>query len=214
MLDIRMNASVTCTDGDAGHIQALVVNPVQKALTHIVVGKHESDQWSQHLVQINVVQEASPDQVQLTCTLAELADMEPFVEHRYIGPEDIDPTIPDYVSMEAGQYMSPYTVDMYQGGMDVGVEAIPHDELAIHRGANVEATDGKIGQVGEFVVEPGSGHITHVVLKKGHLWRKREIAVPVSHVRQVMGDVVYLDLDKDAVEALPEPSLTRQYKSD
>ncbi len=214
MLDIRINASVACTDGDAGHIQALVVNPVQKALTHIVVGKHESDQWSQHLVQINVVQEASPDQVQLTCTLAELADMEPFVEHRYIGPDEIDSTIPDYVSMEAGEYMSPYTVDMYQGGIDVGIEAIPHGELAIHRGANVEATDGKIGHVGEFVVEPESGHITHIVLKKGHLWRKREIAVPVSHVRRVLDDDVFLDLDKDAVNALPEPSLVRQYKSD
>jgi sporulation protein YlmC with PRC-barrel domain len=98
--------------------------------------------------------------------------------------------------------------------MDLGVEAVPHGELAIHRGANVEATDGKIGHVGEFVVEPDSGHITHVVLKKGHLWRKREIAVPVSHVQQVIGDVVYLDLDKDAVKALPEPSLVRQYKSD
>ena len=58
MLDIRMNASVTCTDGDAGHVQALVVDPVKKALTHIAVGKHESDQWSQHLVQIDVVKEA------------------------------------------------------------------------------------------------------------------------------------------------------------
>ena len=214
MLDIRTNASVSCVDGhagDAGHVQAFILDPVKKEVTHLVVGKHEFDGSSLRLVHIDVVKDAVQDQVQLSCTLAELAAMDPFVETRYLGPDEIDPYIPDYVSMETGQYMSPYTIDMYPAGMDVGVEAVPHGELAIHRGASVEATDGKIGHVGEFVVQPESGHITHVVLQKGHLWRKKEIAVPISHIKQVLDDVVHLDLDKDAVEALPEPSLARSY---
>lgn len=211
MLDIRTDASVDCTDGDAGHVQAFIVDPVKRELTHVVVGKHEHSQSSLRLVQIDAVASATPDQVRLTCTLAELAEMDPFIQTQYIGPEEIDPYIPDYVSMEAGQYMSPYTVDMVQSGMNVSVEAVPHGELAIHRGAAVEATDGKIGHVGEFVVQPGSGHITHIVLQKGHLWHKSEIAVPVSHVQQVLNDIVYLDIDKNAVKALPEPSLARNY---
>ena len=91
------------------------------------------------------------------------------------------------------------------------VERIPPGELAVRRGTRVEATDGYVGQVGEFVVEPESGHITHLVLLEGHLWAKKEVTLPLSAIDHSEGDTVYLNLDKKAVEALPTVPVRRHY---
>jgi len=43
----------------------------------------------------------------------------------------------------------------------------------VRRGTRVEATDGHVGHVDEFVVNPENGHITHSVMREGHLWGKK-----------------------------------------
>jgi sporulation protein YlmC with PRC-barrel domain len=87
--------------------------------------------------------------------------------------------------------------------MFVQVEQIPGSEVAVHVGAHVDATDGRVGKVDEFVIDRDSGTITHIVLRHGHLWNKEEISVPVSAIDHIADDIVYLKLDKDAVAALP-----------
>lgn len=47
-------------------------------------------------------------------------------------------------------------------------ERIPPDELAIHRGAMVEASDGPVSQLDEFLVDPSDSKITHLILREGH----------------------------------------------
>ena len=49
-------------------------------------------------------------------------------------------------------------------------EQIPAGELAVRRGAKVEATDGRVGQVDEFLIDPSNGQISHLILREGHLW--------------------------------------------
>jgi hypothetical protein len=44
------------------------------------------------------------------------------------------------------------------------------------------ATDGDIGKVQGLVIDTGSRHITHVLLQEGHLWSRKEVAIPVSAV--------------------------------
>ena len=46
---------------------------------------------------------------------------------------------------------------------------IPSGELAVRRGICIEAKDGYVGKVEEFVVNPENGHITHMVMREGHL---------------------------------------------
>ena len=57
---------------------------------------------------------------------------------------------------------------------------IPPGELAVRRGTRVEATDGYVGKVDEFVVNPDNGHITHLVMREGHLWGKKDVTIPLS----------------------------------
>jgi hypothetical protein len=45
--------------------------------------------------------------------------------------------------------------------------------------------------------------VTHVILQAGHLWGKKEIALPLSIIDTVDEDTVHLKLDREAVEELP-----------
>jgi uncharacterized protein YrrD len=67
----------------------------------------------------------------------------------------------------------------------------------------VEATDGTIGHVSEFMVNPANGHITHLILRRGHLWNTHEVTIPVTAIKSMEEDTVYLGIDKHAVENMP-----------
>ncbi|MCX6050608.1 MAG: hypothetical protein NT075_36420 [Chloroflexi bacterium] len=87
--------------------------------------------------------------------------------------------------------------------MTVTVEQVPPAELGIHRGAHVEASDGRVGQVDEFLVNPANFHITHLVLREGHLWGKQVVTISVSAIESIKDDCVYLKLSKAELLALP-----------
>ena len=61
----------------------------------------------------------------------------------------------------------------------------------VRRGEHVHATDGHIGKVQGLVIDPKSHRVTHVLLQEGHLWGRKEVAIPISAVRGV-GDGIRL----------------------
>jgi hypothetical protein len=66
-----------------------------------------------------------------------------------------------------------------------------------------------IGHVEAFVAHPVTGHITHLTLRKGHLWGQREITIPMSAIRKIEADEVQLNLTKPEIEALPSVPVER-----
>jgi hypothetical protein len=90
-------------------------------------------------------------------------------------------------------------------------ERIPVGDLAVRRGARVEATDGSAGHIDGFLVDETSEHITHLVLSEGHLWGHKDVTVPVSSIDRIEEDVVYLKLDREGIAHLP--MIPAQYES-
>jgi hypothetical protein len=86
-------------------------------------------------------------------------------------------------------------------------EHIPADELTIRRTDRVEAMDGHIGRVDGFVVNPENDHITHLLLQEGHLWGKKEVAIPVGAIDRYQDGTVFLKISKQEIEGLPPLSL-------
>jgi PRC-barrel domain len=72
----------------------------------------------------------------------------------------------------------------------------------VRRGEPVHATDGDIGKVQGLAIDPGSRHMTHVLLQEGHLWGRKKVAIPVSAVAST-GDGIRLTIDKHEVQDLP-----------
>jgi hypothetical protein len=90
----------------------------------------------------------------------------------------------------------------------VTVDTIPLGEVAVRRGEPVHAVDGPIGHVDGLVIEPGNDHVTHVLLQEGHLWGRKEVAIPIS---AVTGDEdgITLRLSKQQIQDLPPVDVAR-----
>jgi sporulation protein YlmC with PRC-barrel domain len=72
----------------------------------------------------------------------------------------------------------------------------------VRRGDRVHATDGEIGHVEGLVIDPRNHHVTHVLLQEGHLWGRKEVAIPISAVTGA-DDGIRVSLTKDGVRDLP-----------
>ena len=81
-------------------------------------------------------------------------------------------------------------------------DIVPLGEAEVGPGEHVHALDGEIGRVQGFLVDPGDHRLTHVLLQEGHLWGRKEVAIPVSAVTGVE-DGIRLNLTKKQVEDLP-----------
>ena len=91
-------------------------------------------------------------------------------------------------------------------------ERIPTGEVVIRRGTAVRATDGQVGKVDEFLVDPENDAITHLVLREGHLWGEKDVTIPVSEIDKITENSVYLKLDKQDIESLPTVPVKRRWK--
>lgn len=77
------------------------------------------------------------------------------------------------------------------------------DGLGVVVEVSVNASDGPIGRIHGFVVDPSDHQVTHVLLDEGHLWGKKEVCVPTSSVTGIDDDGVQLSLSKKEVGELP-----------
>lgn len=219
-LPISLHAKVECLDGICGKVSQVIVNPVTQIITHIVVQssslKASNQQSDQRLVPFSQIILADPELVQLRCTKANLAAMEPFTETHYAKVE-----VPNYnitaiqsfeLSADPTPLMAlPYAVPTITGSVAVEDERIPLGEVNVRRGAVVEATDGQVGHVDEFLLDAATGHLTHLVLRQGHFWGAKDIAIPLKAVQEMVGNLVLLKLDRQAVAALPQIPIHRNY---
>lgn len=201
MTDIPLKAQVNGTDGPIGTSTAVIIDPVSKSITHVVVQLSKHDD---RVVSLKHIAATDHDSITLDCSKADLASMDQFNQTRFVEG------VPVYPEFQGGEWEAPYvTMDYDQQAVDV--EVVPVGELAVHRGDPVKATDGQVGIVGEFIIDSDSGHISHLVLEKGHLWGKREVSVPLDLIDKVDNSVVYLTITKKALKDLPEVKVKRHY---
>jgi sporulation protein YlmC with PRC-barrel domain len=84
----------------------------------------------------------------------------------------------------------------------VTYDRLPMGEVAVRRGEQVHATDGDIGRVQGLVIDPRDHHVTHVLLQEGHLWGRKEVAIPIGAVAGA-DDGIQLSITKQEVRDLP-----------
>ena len=213
---LELDRPVLCEDDEVGKLADLVVDPVAKRVTHLVV-KPKHGAGASHLVPIELV-EASEQVggIALTCTRAELDDLPPVEEFTYLRLGDAATNDPDWDVGVSDVLALPYydstglagPVDAV-GDMGVVYDRVPKGEVEVRRASRVMASDGDyIGDVDGFLVDDGD-HITHFVLERGHLWGRREVTVPIGAVESVQSDVVTLKLSKDEVGDLPSHKVHR-----
>jgi hypothetical protein len=214
-MEIPLQAQVECTDGVCGRSVYVLINPVIDQVTHLVV-REDASPNTEYIVPVDVVSETIADTIQLRCSKAELEKMDPFVQTEFVR-EKMSDLYPEYGGEHgsgADNYFWPYA--SCESTVYVSTEhlQIPLGELAVRRGTRVEATDGYIGRVDEFVVNPENCHITHLVMREGHLWGQKDVIIPLSAMK-AMGDTyedaVFLNVDKHQIESLPTFPVHRRW---
>ncbi len=186
-----------CTDGVCGKVIRVVVDPVDRAVTHLVVEpKHR--QGLGRLVPLDLVDATTRD-LHLRCSLAEFHKLADAEETEFLaGPDDIL----GYAGRDVFTWPY-YGLGPMDGPHVITYDKIPVGEVAVRRGDQVHATDGGIGRVQGLVIDRGDHHVTHVLLQEGHLWGRRQVAIPISAVTGIDDDGIRLNLTKQEVEDLP-----------
>ncbi|MEN9520023.1 MAG: hypothetical protein RLZZ381_2611 [Cyanobacteriota bacterium] len=209
MQEIPLDTKVFCLDGEYGKSSHVIIEQNSQKVTHLVVSNSQLLDSQKYLVMIEYVVESSSELIQLSCTREEIALMPPFTEMRFFNPTTSKYEPLENFGEEAMIKSSSYLMwsDTSLSGdilsTPIKQELIPAGTIAVHRGASIEATDGHIGRVEEFLIDPENQHLTHLVLQEGHLWDKKELTLPMSAIARMDEDHIYLKLDKNAVKSLP-----------
>ena len=208
MTQFTIGSQAHCTDGVCGEVSRVVVDPVAKTVTDLVV-EPKGREGLARLVPLDLV-DASADDVRLRLTLAEFEGLDPAEETQFVpgsggyaayGPEQVSAW--PYYGLTPGTE-TPGGVDLAVAGFSptITYDRIPLGEVEVRRGDPVEATDGRIGHVQGLVVDPHDHHVTHVLLQEGHLWGRKDVAIPIKAVSRV-GDIIRLTISKHEVQDLP-----------
>jgi hypothetical protein len=200
-----IGAEVSCSDGPCGVVCRVIVDPVARAVTHLAVQpKHRLELAK--LVPLDLV-DASDGQVRLSCTTAEFEQLDDAEETQFIPGAGGDPAYgPDQALSWPYYGLGPGVAGFGGeiGPMEIVYDTPPLGEAEVRRGEHVHATDGAIGRVQGLVVDRQSRHVTHVLLQEGHLWGKKEVAIPIGAVAKVdPDDGIHLSVTKRQVQDLP-----------
>ena len=212
VMRMELGLTIHCADGPAGKLRDVVIDPVRRRLTHVVVERHHH---VAHLVPIeDLGRTAEGSALRLGCNVAELERYPQVEESAYLRLGEWPPLEDDDWDVGVSSVLSAplYEDPEYQRGaypplpddrLLIAYDRIPAHEVELRGGSAVEAADGTaLGHVDSFLADD-QGRLTHLVLERGHLWRHRDITIPIEAVTQIRTDSVELSLTPDEVAALP-----------
>ena len=191
---LRIGAITVGSDDYRGEVRAAVIDPVAAVVTHLVV-EPAGRSGLARLVPLKLAEaeaeadtddndvRAAPGTLRLRCTEAEFMNLAAAEET--LAEFAVGQTVP--VQLLPPGWRG--TGEPVAEGGDIlripereTVDVIPPGEVEEHGGDHVHATDGDIGQLRAFRIDPSSGRVTHVLLGEGHLWGRKEVAIPFDKI--------------------------------
>jgi sporulation protein YlmC with PRC-barrel domain len=213
-MKIQLKAKVICKDGDFGSIKELLIDPVKGKVSHIVIeNEHNSFQL---IIPIELVDYTSDSVVTIDKTADELNEYPKFIIKEFMN---VPASEVDFVSYTADQSitnsytMFPYVMHDGKRVVEVTKEIIPEGEQRFKKGLAVKDPDGKaLGHVDELIIDADSHCISHIVMRTGHIFGAKEVAVPKADVISFEESSVVLSIGEDDVNKLPEVVIKRAWK--
>jgi hypothetical protein len=201
---LRIGAATVGSDGYRGEVRAAVMDPVSAVVTHVAVEPEGRSGLARlvPLAQVDV-DSTTPGQLRLGCTEAEFMNLDGAEET--LAEFAVGQTVP--VQLIPPGWRG--TGEPVAEGGDIlripereTVDVVPPGEVEEHGGDRVHATDGDIGRLRGFRIDPGSGRVTHVLLGEGHLWGRKEVAIPFDKIAG-FDQGIRLTITKSQVQDLP-----------
>lgn len=205
-MDIRLGVPVEGTDGRAGKVDRLIYDSAKKEVVGIVVVQG----WllpHDVVVPAHRATSAGEDAVRVNATVEEINAMPAFDLAQYVTPPDdwIPPA-----GIAAATYLfpaSPYLVGAFERPItapDPGEAQLDEAPGQADIGADTEVTctDGHGGHVDRILTEGDTDRMTHVVVRRGHLFT-HDVVVPADKVARIDAYGVHLSCTVAELEAMP-----------
>jgi sporulation protein YlmC with PRC-barrel domain len=216
---LDLGSPVHCADAQFGELADVVIDPTTRCVTHLVVRPHTRPDDARIVPVDWATSEGTGTAIRLSATVAEVDRLDPLHETAYlrlgefpVEDPDWDVGVEDMLGLPYFQGIEAQPIEADPHVM-VGYDRIPKGDVEIRRASAVTAADGAhLGHVDGFVVDQ-AGHISHVVLERGHLWGRRDVTIPIGAVDRVENDVVVLRLTTGEVGALPSHRVRRWGRS-
>ncbi len=220
---LELGTPVRCTDKPYGVLADVVIDPISKRVTHLVVRPSHQESLETRLVPIELAEAGDEgSEISLRRTVEEVNGLEPVQEYTYLRLEESAVNDPDWDVGVRDVLASPYYAADFGAGLEtfpidpnLGLiyDRVPKGEVEIRRSSDVwSADEHHLGEVDGFLVD-GEAHITHLILERGHLWGRREVTIPIGAVAKVETDAATLSLTKEQVGALPSVRVRRSVRT-
>ncbi len=209
--EFTIGTGASCSDGSCGEVIRLIIDPAALTVTHLVIGPKHGREPSR-IVPLGIV-DNGPAGLTLRCTLAEFGLLDRAEEDDLVEGAGDDGGFGQAEAVEGYGDAGGMGVGGSVSGVGIGLglghyaptvvhDVVPLGETEVHQGEPVYALDGEIGRVQGFLVDPGDHRVTHVLLEEGHLWGRKEVAIPMSAVKDV-DDGIRLSITKKQTGDLP-----------
>jgi sporulation protein YlmC with PRC-barrel domain len=205
-MKLELGTSIRCADGATWELADVVIDSSSSRVTHLVVhpAEHAEDA---RLVPISLAGPAEAEgetELSLNCTAADLERFDPVHQFEVlragerrkedpkwdVGVEDMAVS-PSYVPSAYGDYAGAIDSDVM-----ISYDRVPRGEIELRHASAVYSADGHhLGSVDGVVVDEGD-RLTHLLLERGHLWWKREVALPADAIATFQNDMLTLGVSK------------------
>lgn len=192
-LDLTLATPVAATDATFGRVENVIIDPHQGKATHIVV-REDALPNTLRLIPEKYIAAATPQGVRLSLTGKQAAKLKAYIETDYFAPDY-------FLSLAKDEHVK---LPLAPSSWSVERPATPEGSVPLAGHEPVRATDGTVGRVDGVLCDHHSGRITHLLLRKGHLWGTREIQIPAGLVAGYEDGDVVLSISKAEVGALPD----------
>lgn len=217
---LDLEARVDCADGPFGEMVDAILNARTQRLTHLVVEPDDAHDPARLIPAADAGPQGEGGGITIRLTAAEISRLEPVHRFAYVrlgetplqdpgwdvGIQDISP-LPGPESLGPEAFGAGITTASYDQHVAVSFHRIPDGTVEIRRASAVASTDGShLGHVVGFVIQEDQELLTHLILEHGHLWGKRQVAIPAGVIERLENDAVTVSLTSDQVgelESLP-----------
>jgi sporulation protein YlmC with PRC-barrel domain len=213
MIRLLKDADIFSSVGEKiGKLDRVVLDPETKEVSHFVAKQGLFFSTSK-LIPISYVN-LDGKRITLTKDEMELEDLPDFTETSYIRMERADDS---EENAESNFFYPPQNIAWWTSGGQIGYlkpryilkteAAIPEGTVALEEGATVVGRNGEnIGEVERVIVTETDKRASHLVVSRGLLSKEFKL-IPTLWISNVMEDKIYLSIDSNLFERLPEHEL-------
>ena len=215
-MQFRKNAEVFTKEGDkVGEINRVVIDPRTNEVTHVVI-RQGFLLTEDKVVPVGWFEETAEKVTVLSEDKAAVDELPPYEEVHYAPWQSGEDRKPYPESQAEPYFWYPpanvywWNYPAYRHYFDFGEpplvteidRAVPEGSTVLKEGARVISADHRhVGNVEEVIASPDSGHITHLVISSGLLFKNRKL-VPTAWIDHLEDDGVYLSVKSSFLGSL------------